>query len=604
MATSGRVYTGYIADSRFYVEWAQSKQDVEGNYTVISYTIGLNNGDWWYTNALKINSVVINGSTVLSNKTYSNITAQGDVVLATGTATIYHGDDGSKSFSISISGWGYDEGTVSGSDSWTLTTIPRKTDISLSASSVYFGNNITINCPKKASGFTNKLYYKINSGSWVLINANAGNSHVFNVAMSLIANIPNDMSCTFTIECDTYNGSTFIGSSTKTFTASVPSSARTAPKLNKTAILLRDESVTITLEPHAGTWQHVIAYSMGNASGYIQSTMTTNKSFTFTPSIELAQQIPSATSGNVTITVYTYNGSGTLVGSTTATLKVTVPDDIVPTISGIEVEEAVQLVQDNFDGFVQNLSQLLVSVASSGAQGSTIASCKTTVDGISYLGTEFTSGVITNSGESLPISAVVTDTRGRTSAVFTVNIKVIEYIYPSVSLDVDVVTGKVIINLAGAVSSVKEQNTRQLELMYRAVTEETYTREVIPLDAWSFDMSIERNIDASEVTYELIAVLTDKIETVTAAMLTGKVLMSRRAGGTGVTFGGEAETDGLVSKWNASFSKDIAVDGTAEFDGGAIVNNTLMVSGVDHTITEEEYAELEALIASISVGGG
>jgi len=586
MATSGRVYTGYIADSRFYVDWVQSRQDVAGNYTVISYTIGINNGDWWYTNALKINSVVINGSTVLSNKTYSNITAQGDVVLATGTATIYHGDDGSKSFSISISGWGYDEGTVSGSDSWPLTTIPRKTDISLSASSVYFGNNITINCPKKASGFTNKLYYKINSGSWVTINANAGNSQVFNVAMSLIANIPNDMSCTFTIECDTYNGSTFIGSSTKTFTASVPSSARTAPKLNKTAILLRDESVTITLEPHAGTWQHIIAYSMGNASGYIQATKTTNKSFTFTPSIELAQQIPSALSGTVTITVYTYNGSGTLVGSTTATLKVTVPDDIVPTISGIEVEEAVQLVQDNFEGFVQNLSQLLVSVASSGAQGSTIASCKTTVDGISYLGTEFTSGVITNSGESLPISAVVTDTRGRTSAVFTVNIKVIEYIYPSVSLDVDVVTGKVIINLAGAVSSVEEQNTRQLKLMYRAVTDETYTSEVIPLDAWSFDMSIERNIDASEVTYEFIAVLADKIETVTATMLTGKVLMSRRAGGTGVTFGGEAKIDGLVCNWDTVLKKG------------------LTVSGVDHTITEEEYAELEALIASISVGGG
>ena len=585
MATSGRVYTGYITDSRFYVEWAQSKQDVAGNYTDISYTIGLNNGDWWYTNALKIHSVVIDGSTVLSNKTYSNITAQGDVVLATGTKRIYHGDDGAKTLSISISGWGYDSGNVSGSDSWTLTTIPRKTDISLSASSVNFGNNITINCPKKASGFTNKLYYKINSGSWVLINANAGNSHVFNVAMSLIANIPNDMSCTFTIECDTYNGSTFIGSSTKTFTANVSSSARTAPKLNKAAILLRDESVSITLEPHAGTWQHIIAYSIGNASGYIQSTKTTNKSFTFTPSIDLAQQIPSATSGDLAITVYTYNGSGTLVGSTSASLKVMVPEDIVPTISALEVEEAVQLVQDNFDGFVQNLSQLLVSVVSSGAQGSSIVSCKTTVNGISYLGTEFTSGVITEAGDSIPVSAVVTDTRGRTSSIFTVNIKVIEYAFPSIALDVDVVTGKVIINLAGAVSPVEEQNMRHLELMYRSVTDEAYTKEIIALNTWIFDMAFERNIDATESTYEFIAVLSDKIGPAEASMLTGKVLMSRRAGGTGVTFGGEAELDGLVSNWDT------------------VLKKSLTVSGVDHTITEEEYAELEALIASISVGG-
>lgn len=582
MATAGRVYTGYMTDSRFYVDWKQTDQSTDGNYTDISYTIGINNGDWWYTNALKIYSVVIDGSTVLSNKTYSNITTQGDVVLATGTKRIYHSDNGSKTLSISISGWGYEDGNVSGSDSWALTTIARKTEVSLSTTSVYFGNNITINCAKKSSSFTNKLYYKINSGSWVTISANAGNSYTFNVAMSLIAEIPNDMSCTFTIECDTYNGTSLVGSSSKTFTATVPSSARTAPSLNKTTISLRDESVTITLDPYAGTWQHIVAYSIGNISGYIQQTKTTAKSFTFTPQIDLAKQILLSDKGNVSITVYTYNGSGTLVGSTSSNLEVIIPEDIVPVINNIEVAEAVQNVEKTFDGFVQNLSQLLISISAAGTLDSSITTTKTTVNGISYLGTEFTSQVVTSSGEVI-ISSVVTDSRGRTSEAFETKVQIIEYTYPSLEMTVDIQNGKVVIGFIGEISPVENKNTKTLFLYYKSAQDEDYIKELIPIDSWNFEFNIERNIDATESTYEFKAELLDKIDIKTVTVMTGKVILSRRAGGTGITFGGEAEEDGLVSNWETKLNKG------------------LLVNGIDHTITPEEYAELEALIASISV---
>ena len=90
-------------------------------------------------------------------------------------------------------------------------------------------------------------------------------------------------------------------------------------------------------------------------------------------------------------------------------------------------------------------------------------------------------------------------------------------------------------------------------------------------------------VDASETTYELVAVLSEKNKSNEKSNMTGIVAMSRRAGGKGITFGAEATTDGLVSEWDAQFNK------------------TLKVGSIDYTITDEEYAELEALIASISV---
>ena len=533
-------------------------------------------------------SVVLDGTTRYSATKYSlpSLSTGSVATIASGSFSKAHSTDGSMSMGVAASFvTSFNIGKASISDTFTGTTIPRKTDVSLSASSTYFGNSITIYCPKKSSSFTNKLYYKIDSGSWNVLNANAGDSMAWTIPMHLISNIPNATSCTITVNVDTYNGSDKIGESYAYITVNVPSSARTAPSLNTTDIYLRDGTVVITLSPYAGTWQHIIAYSMGNASGYIASSMTTNKSFNFTPPIELAQQIPNANSGTLTITVYTYNGSGTHVGTASANITVRVPTDILPSVASVEVTEAVQLVTDNFVGFVQNLSQLLVNISASGAQGSSISSYKTTIEGISYLGGQFTSGVIKTTGE-VNVATTVTDSRGRTASGSEV-ITVIPYLEPSLEISARADGTKVLVELVGSASSVNGQNTKELTLKYKKTSDAYYSApETIPLSDWQFDIAKEVNVDASETTYEFVAVLTDKIKSNEKSTMTGIVAMSRRAGGKGVTFGGEATADGLVSEWDAQFNK------------------SLKIGSVDYTITDEEYAELEALIASISVGGG
>ena len=581
-----KAYNRTQATLRVTVTEPTDKISVANNTSVLHVTMQLiNNNNTPSYNANCTIYLNVNGSRVYTGSSF-DIRGGVTQTFYDQDVTISHNTAGDASVPIyAYFKSGVSIGTAEISQTFVCTTIPRKTDVSLSASSVYFGNNLTIYCAKKSSSFTNKLYYKVNSGGWNVLNANAGDSMAWTIPMSLIANIPNDMSCTITVDVDTYNGSTFIGSSYANITVYVPSSARTAPSLNTTDIYLRDGTVGITLSPYAGTWQHIITYSMGNASGYIASSMTTNKSFNFTPPIELAQQIPNANSGTLTITVYTYNGSGTHVGTTSSNITVRVPSDILPSVASVGVTEAVQLVTDNFVGFVQNLSQLLVNISASGAQGSTISSYKTTIEGISYLSGQFTSGVIKTTGE-VNVATTVTDSRGRTAQGNTV-ITVIPYVEPSLEIAARADGNKVLVELVGSVSSVDGQNTKELTLKYKKTSDTYYSApETIPLSDWQFDISKEMDIDASETTYEFVAVLTDKIKSNEKSNMTGIVAMSRRAGGKGVTFGGEATTDGLVSEWDAQFNK------------------TLKVGSIDYTITDEEYAELEALIASISVGGG
>lgn len=273
---------------------------------------------------------------------------------------------------------------------------------------------------------------------------------------------------------------------------------------------------------------------------------------------KLIDLITDDATGTLSFQLDTLNGS-TKIGSSTLDINIKVPENVVPVVTGVLIEEAVDLVKDNFDGFIQNLSQLLVSVQAEGVRGSTVKSCKTSVNGLSYLGNEFTSGVLNIAG-IIKLTAVVTDTRGRNSAPYIVNIPVVEYHTPRIDLQVSTQNDSVDIRLKGEVSPVNGQNTKELALSYRPVDGESYQREIVPLDGYSFDFTINRPLD-NEATYEFEATLSDKLNASSDNDITGKIVISRKAGGTGVTFGGPADTDGLVSYWDAVIKGDLLIEG-------------------------------------------
>ena len=132
MATSGTVKTNTKYGSYFWVKWEISgSQDIAGNKTTISWSCGLSPGEQYYTNAIKMGAVVINGQTVYSGGTYSDITDYKDRTFASGTLDISHNNDGSKTFTVSaFSGWLYGNGDYTASaESFALPTIPRAATI-------------------------------------------------------------------------------------------------------------------------------------------------------------------------------------------------------------------------------------------------------------------------------------------------------------------------------------------------------------------------------------------------------------------------------------------------------------------------------------------
>ena len=165
MANSGRIETGTLKNSKFYLNWQVASQNIAGNYTTLNWQAGLNisNNDKWYSNAIKLNSVVINGTTVYGGGTFSNLTTNGDHQLASGSIDIPHDSDGNKYFGASLSGWLYGYSDTSGSGGDWLPTIPRYANItSFSVSkrdetSVKFNFSVDATC--------DFAWYSTNNGS-------------------------------------------------------------------------------------------------------------------------------------------------------------------------------------------------------------------------------------------------------------------------------------------------------------------------------------------------------------------------------------------------------------------------------------------------------
>lgn len=114
---------------------------------------------------------------------------------------------------------------VSSSDnSWGfgLTTIPRASQPSLSASTADMGTAITINMNRASTSFTHTVKYSFGSDS-ATIATGVTDSTSWTIPLTLANQIPSATSGWGTIIVDTYSGGTLIGTKSVTFTANCPS---------------------------------------------------------------------------------------------------------------------------------------------------------------------------------------------------------------------------------------------------------------------------------------------------------------------------------------------------------------------------------------------
>ena len=270
------IKTDVLDDSYFWVQWSQNSQNIEDNSTIINWSCGFHPGHKYYLNAIKMSSVVINGVEVYSGGTYSNITDYQDRTFASAAMKIAHNPDGSKSFTISgFSGWIYASGnTYASSQTFTLPTIPRASSVSCSTADI--GSNATISISRASSSFTHTLTYSFGSLSGTIATKTSSTSVSWTIPTTFYAQIPNDKSGTGTITCDTYNGSTLIGSKPTYFTATVNESA-SKPTLNPTAVDVNTTTTALTGDSSKFIKYYSNASVSTGASARNSATLTSQK---------------------------------------------------------------------------------------------------------------------------------------------------------------------------------------------------------------------------------------------------------------------------------------------------------------------------------------
>ena len=220
--------------------WWQESQSIANNNSVVGWHLQLiASGGSISSSASKSWSVTVNGSNYSGTNTIG-VSNGATKTLASGSTTVAHNADGTKTFGFSFSqqfdinysgvGW---IGTKSGSGSGTLSTIPRTS--SVSSTNANIGENITISINRASSSFTHTLSYAFCNLTGTIATKTSSTSVSWTLPTTFYAQIPNDKSSWGRIICDTYSGSTKIGSSECRFDVYVKESSN-KPTISVTVV--------------------------------------------------------------------------------------------------------------------------------------------------------------------------------------------------------------------------------------------------------------------------------------------------------------------------------------------------------------------------------
>lgn len=208
-------------------EWSQSSQSIESNYSVVWWRLSVitdaygeislhGSQDW---------SVTIDGKETTGTDS-GGFSKDSTKILGSGTTTVYHNSNGSKTFNFSFSkyfgftwggqsrGWYGDFGTG------TLTTIPRASGLSVSNGTL--GVSQLISADRKASSFTHTLTWESNGETGTIADKSSAINWNFTPPLSLAEYVPNGVSLNMKFTLTTYNSGTAVGSASKTVSMSVP----------------------------------------------------------------------------------------------------------------------------------------------------------------------------------------------------------------------------------------------------------------------------------------------------------------------------------------------------------------------------------------------
>nr|DAK26897.1 MAG TPA: protein of unknown function DUF859 [Caudoviricetes sp.] len=208
-----------------YVE--QGSQSITDNTSTVNWRMTVSRTGAYYTRNQQGDSTLslnLDGRNVhYSYPTWE--TSGEEYTLASGSSTISHNADGTKTLPISCTFNPNNglHGTITVSASLSLTTIPRSSSVSVSPGVI--GSSVTININRQSSSFKHTVRYSW-AGKSGTIATNVDTSTSWTIPIDFASDIPNSASGTGTIYVDTYSGSTKTGTQSTTLTASVPANIK------------------------------------------------------------------------------------------------------------------------------------------------------------------------------------------------------------------------------------------------------------------------------------------------------------------------------------------------------------------------------------------
>ena len=318
MALSGSVSTNGASgegEGRYYTLSWTATQSIANNTSTISWTLSTAGGhSSWITERTVY--VDIDGERVFSK---TNAVDRYRGTIATGTKTISHNSDGTRSFSVSLAAAIYYSSIgCTGSQTFTLDTIARASTLSVSDGTL--GTKTTLTADRKSSSFTHTLTWECGGYSGTISAPASATSWDFTPELKLASGAPygQKVYCTYTLS--TYNGSTLVGTDSKSVWFAIPSSVKPSCTLSLSdskgyasiygGYIQGESQLSVTINATQAYGSPISRYS-ASANGTTYSTQTFTTSVltkvgtnTISATVIDGRERPGSVSSNITVLAY------------------------------------------------------------------------------------------------------------------------------------------------------------------------------------------------------------------------------------------------------------------------------------------------------------
>lgn len=315
------------------VNITQNSQSITNNTSnvtvnaVISWTYGSWNALGQCSGSITIDGTKYSFSGMSFNTGH---TTSGKQTVMTKTVNVSHNSDGTKSLKFSASfNTEISAGTIGASATKTLTTIPRKSTLSVGNGTLNTAQTLTVS--RKSTSFTHTITATCSGSTSTICTKSTAGSFSFTPPIAWTSKNTTGTSVSVTYTITTYNGNTSVGSNSYTKTCTIPTSVKPSCTVSVTDAMGYEATYGNPikgLSKFKVTVTPTLAYSSPIASYSTTANGATYTSASFTTDVL-------KTSGTLTVKATVKDKRGR-TSATTSTSK-TVLDYSAPNISMLKV---------------------------------------------------------------------------------------------------------------------------------------------------------------------------------------------------------------------------------------------------------------------------